>query len=62
MLFEMATDNMSFRIIESSGDSVDEIAIMLNRIAKNLYNSILESGFVNPYYTYQNLTQITLIP
>ncbi|CAM3625867.1 AraC family transcriptional regulator [Flavobacterium gelidilacus] len=62
MLFEMATGNLSLRITEQSENSlINEVAKTLNTIAEKLHQIILENGFINPHYTYQNLVQITIV-
>lgn len=62
MLFEMATGNLSFRI-QGIGEQpgLDEIAGTLNTLSEKMLNVILESGHVNPHYTYQNLTETTFV-
>ena len=58
MLFEMATGNLSFRISESNENpELNKIAKTLNLLAKELKEIILEVGFINPHYAYQNLIQ-----
>ena len=58
MLFEMATGNLSFRISESNDNpELNKIAKTLNLLAKELKEIILEVGFINPHYAYQNLIQ-----
>lgn len=62
MLFEMATGNLSFRIfITDQNDEVDKLSEMLNKLAEEMHNVILQSGYVNPHYSYQNLVQTTFI-
>ncbi|WP_339887741.1 helix-turn-helix domain-containing protein [uncultured Flavobacterium sp.] len=62
MLFEIATGNLSYRITEESeSHEVNEVAKTLNNLAEKLQQIILENGYVNPHYTYQNLVQITII-
>jgi AraC-like DNA-binding protein len=62
MLFEMATGNLSFRIITSDqNDEVGKLSEMLNNFARQLHDIILQSGYVNPHYSYQNLVQTTFI-
>lgn len=62
MLFEMATGNLSFRIIKTDqNDEVGKLSEMLNNLAGQLHDIILRSGHVNPYYSYQNLVHITLL-
>jgi AraC-like DNA-binding protein len=62
MLFEMATGNLSFRIIMTGDqEELDEVAETLNLLSDKMLNIILQSGYVNPYYTYQNLTQTTFV-
>ena len=58
MLFEMATGNLSFRINELSDNTeLNKIAKTLNLLSQELKAIILKVGFINPYYSYQNLTQ-----
>jgi AraC-like DNA-binding protein len=62
MLFEMATGNLSFRvIITDQNDEVDKLSEMLNKLAEEIHEVILQSGYVNPHYSYQNLVQTTFI-
>ncbi|RTZ10607.1 AraC family transcriptional regulator [Flavobacterium sp. GSP27] len=62
MLFEMATGNLSFRIIKTNqNDEVDKLSEMLNTLAGQMHDIILRSGSVNPHYSYQNLVQTTFI-
>ncbi len=62
MLFEMATGNLSFRIfITDQNDEVDKLSEMLNKLAEEIHRVILQSGYVNPHYSYQNLVQTTFI-
>lgn len=62
MLFEMATGNLSFRIIiTDQNDEVNKLSEMLNKLAEELHNVLLQSGYVNPHYSYQNLVQTTFI-
>jgi len=62
MLFEMATGNLSFRVPQGvNQEGLDEIADTLNALSDKMQNIILQSGYVNPHYTYQNLTQTTFI-
>ncbi|MDO8316774.1 MAG: AraC family transcriptional regulator [Flavobacterium sp.] len=62
MLFEMATGNLSFRIIKTDqNDEVDKLSEMLNNLAGQMHDIILRSGYVNPHYSYQNLVQTTFI-
>jgi len=62
MLFEMATGNLSFRIQETeSPERLNKIANTLNALPEKMQTTILQSGYVNPHYTYQNLTQTTFI-
>jgi AraC-like DNA-binding protein len=62
MLFEMATGNLSFRIIiTDQNDEVDKLSEMLNKLAEQIHDIILRSGYVNPHYSYQNLVQTTFI-
>jgi hypothetical protein len=62
MLFEMATGNLSFRIIKTDqNDELDKLSEMLNNLARLMHDIILQSGYVNPHYSYQNLVQTTFI-
>ena len=62
MLFEMATGNLSFRIIKTDqNDEVGKLSEMLNNLAGKMHDIILQSGYVNPHYSYQNLVQTTFI-
>lgn len=62
MLFEMATGNLTFRIPQSNhDDELDKLAAILNAVAENMRSIILNSGYVNPHYSYQNLVQTTFI-
>jgi len=60
MLFEMATGNLVFRIDQNGlDDRLNELASILNSIADEMHSKILNIGFVNPHYHYQNLVQMT---
>ena len=62
MLFEMATGNLSFRIIiADQNDEIDKLSEKLNKLAEEMYDIILQSGYVNLHYSYQNLVQTTFI-
>lgn len=61
MLFEMATGNISYRMEETENNELGNITKILNSLASKLKNIILDSGYINPHYTYQNLIQVTLI-
>lgn len=62
MLFEMATGNLAFRIIKTDqDDEVGKIAEMLNKLAGEMHDILVRSGYVNPHYSYQNLVQTTFI-
>ncbi|MFV8334116.1 helix-turn-helix domain-containing protein [Flavobacterium sp. GSP14] len=62
MLFEMATGNLTFRIKPSNlNDDIDKLSVVLNSVATEMHSKILNSGFVNPQYSYQNLVQNTYI-
>ncbi len=62
MLFEMATGNLTFRIKPSNlDDDIDKLSVVLNSVAAEMHSKILNSGFVNPQYSYQNLVQNTYI-
>ena len=61
MLFEMATGNFGYRIPSYGEDQIDALAEILNDVAQQMQNSIQESGFVKPFFRYQNLSQATFI-
>ena len=62
MLFEMATGNLTFRIIKTDqNDELEKLSEILNNLAGQLHDIILQSGHVNPHYSYQNLVQTTFI-
>jgi len=61
MLFEMATGNLAFRIENQQDDEIDELATILSGVAERMRPAILESGFINPVFRYQNLSQGTFI-
>jgi len=62
MLFEMATGNLTFRTPQPNcDDDIERITSLLNSIAEELYSVILKSGYINPYYSYQNLVHVTLL-
>lgn len=62
MLFEMATGNLSFRLSPSkNNDEIDALGNTLNTIAGAMQLAILESGYVNPHYTFQTLVQSTFV-
>lgn len=60
MLFEMATGNLTFRIQKHHNDELDEVAILLNLLAEKMQTVITQSGYINPYYCYQNLVQASI--
>ena len=62
MLFEMATGNLTFRLPESGhDDELDRLSKLLNLLAADLHSVILQSGYVNPHFNYQNFVQTTFI-
>jgi AraC-like DNA-binding protein len=62
MLFEMATGNLTFRLKESvHNDELDQLARLINKIAEQMQAAILKSGHVIPYFTYQNVLQLTIV-
>lgn len=62
MLFEMATGNLTFRIEQSNqNDELDGLVAILNTVAEEMHSKILNTGFVNPHYHYQNLIQTTFV-
>lgn len=61
MLFEMATGNLAFRIPNHHSDELGELAILLNTIAEKMKVAIIQSGYINPHYSYQNLVQASIL-
>jgi AraC-like DNA-binding protein len=62
MLFEMATGNLTFRIIKTDqNDELEKLSEILNNLAGKMHDIILRTGYVNPHYSYQNLVQTTFI-
>lgn len=62
MLFEMATGNLHFQIPTDNGnDDLQELAVQLNRLAEKMRMTFIEHNEVAPYYSYQNLAQLTFI-
>lgn len=62
MLFEMATGNLTFRIINTNqNDEVGKLSEMLNTFAGEMHDLIVKSGYINPHYSYQNVVQTTFI-
>lgn len=62
MLFEMATGNFTCRFHSSSqDDQLDQLGSLLNSVAEAMQQTILESGYINPHYSYQCLTQTTFV-
>lgn len=61
MLFEMATGNFAYRLQTDYDDKLDELSKTLNNVAEEMLNMILDSGYVNPHYSYQSLIQATFI-
>jgi len=61
MLFEMATGNTAFRIKDNGNDELKSITVELNEIAQELQTIIATLGYVNPYYSYQNLIQLIFV-
>jgi AraC-like DNA-binding protein len=62
MLFEMAIGNLAFRIPKSDhDDGLEKLNDLLNKIAEELQEKILNEGYVNPFYSYQSLVQTTII-
>ncbi len=61
MLFELATGNLSFRLVpQVENKEVETLINKLNAFATSLQNTIDMLGHVNPVYNYQNLVQFTL--
>lgn len=60
MLFEMATGNLSFRIQKHHNDELGDLVLRLNSLAEKMQNVIIQSGYINPHYSYQNLVQVSL--
>lgn len=62
MLFQMASGNLAFRILETDpNDELGKISKMLNKFADELHLIQLNSGCENPSYCYRNLVHITLL-
>ena len=61
MLFEMATGNMAFRIQDHSNDELKNIADTLNKIAEDLQEISLASGYISCNYPYHNRIQLTFV-
>jgi methyl-accepting chemotaxis protein len=62
MLFEMATGNLSVRIIKKDqNDEVDKLSEMLNNLRVKMHDIILQLDYFNLHYSYQNLAQTTFI-
>lgn len=62
MLFQMASGNLAFRILETDpNEPLGKLAEMLNNFAEELDAVLLKSGRIPPSYRYQNLARITLL-
>ena len=62
MLFEMATGNLTFRILgKTENNPLDELAAMLNTFAEKMELVVSQCGYMKPHYTYQSLVQSTII-
>jgi AraC-like DNA-binding protein len=62
MLFEMATGNLTFRLtISEHDDELDRLSKILNLLAADFHAVILQSGYINSHFSYQNLIQTTFI-
>lgn len=61
MLFELATGNLTFRIHKDASDDLGKLAEVLNTFAAQMHLAIKKSGYVIPYYTYQNLIHSVLL-
>jgi hypothetical protein len=55
MLFEMAIDNLTFRIQLNGSDSqLNEMAAILNTMAEKMQLVISQSGYIKSHYVYKN--------
>ncbi len=61
MLFELATGNLLYRIEPQTQDDITKLVDALNTFAAQLQLTIRKSGYVLPYYSYQNLAHSALI-
>lgn len=62
MLFEMATGNLSFRLPpDDRGDDLANLLQSLSMFAAQFQLAIRKSGYVVPFYTYQNLAQLIFV-
>lgn len=61
MLFELATGNLIYRIEPQGQDDIAKLSEALNIFAAQLQLTIKKSGYVVPYYSYQDLVHSALI-
>lgn len=62
MLFELATGNLSFRLpTDDRGDDLSRLLQSLGTFAAQFQLAIRKSGYVVPFYSYQNLTQLIFV-
>lgn len=62
MLFEMARGNFNIQIpLSNNDDEIETLVVLVNMVAEELKESVLHSGFVNPYITHRMLTPATFI-
>jgi AraC-like DNA-binding protein len=62
LLFEMTTGNHTLRMPQGDKeDELDKLIKIINDVAERMHLIILNLGFVNPHYSYQNLVQTTFI-
>lgn len=62
MLFQMASGNLAFRILETDpNDELGKIAEKLNTFAEELHTVLLNSACINTSCGYQNLVRITIL-
>lgn len=62
MLFELATGNLTFRLSpDETGDDLSRLLQSLTSFAAQFQLAIRKSGYVAPYYSYQNLTQFIFV-
>lgn len=61
MLFELSTGNLIYRIESQNQDDITKLAESLNTFAAQMQLIVRKSGYVVPYYSYQNLAHSALI-
>lgn len=62
MLFEMATGNLSYRLLEENkNDGLGELITILNKLARRMQSVFIEHDHVVPAYTYQSIVQMVLV-